>query len=63
LKVEHGESIGQDQLYSLKEEVRKYIKENLRVNPEIELVPPNSIPRETGKVKLIEIIKGEGEKD
>jgi phenylacetate-CoA ligase len=63
LKVEHGASLRQDQLYFLKEEVRKYIKENLRVNPEIELVPPNSIPRETGKAKLIEIIKAEGEKN
>jgi len=63
LKMEHGESVRQDQLHPLKEEIRKYIKENLRVNPEIELVPPNSISREGGKVKLIEIIKGEGEKD
>ena len=35
------------------------MKDYLRVNPEIELVPPDSIPIETGatgKVKLIEII-------
>jgi len=59
LKVEYGPNLRQDELPILKEEMKKYIRDNLRVNPEIELAPPESIPLETGatgKVKLIEII-------
>lgn len=60
LKVEYGSTVKQEDREILKEEIRRYIKDNLRVNPEIELVPPDSIPIETGatgKVKLIEIAK------
>lgn len=62
LKVEYGMKVRQNELPILKEELKKYIKDNLRVNPEVELVPPNSIPLETGatgKVKLLEVVKGE----
>jgi hypothetical protein len=44
----------------LKDEIKKYMQENLRATPEIELVPPDSIQIErgqTGKVKLIEVLK------
>ncbi len=61
LKVEYGEGVKEVERETLKEELRKYIREDLRVNPEIELVPPDSIPRETGstgKLKLIEVVKG-----
>jgi len=60
MKVEYGSSLKQEEREPLKEEIRKYIKDNLRVNPEIELVPPDSIPIQTGatgKVKLIEMMK------
>jgi len=63
LRLEYGESVTEAERETLKEELKKYIRDNLRVNPEIELVPPDSIPRETGstgKLKLIEVIKGEG---
>jgi phenylacetate-CoA ligase len=62
LKLEYGPDVMQNELPILKEELKKYIRDNLRVNPEIELVPPDSIPLETGatgKVKLIEVVKGE----
>jgi hypothetical protein len=45
---------------TLKEEIRRYMQENLRATPDIELVPPGSIQVEkggTGKVKMIEILK------
>jgi phenylacetate-coenzyme A ligase PaaK-like adenylate-forming protein len=61
LKVEYSEGVKEVERETLKEELRKYIREDLRVNPEIELVPPDSIPRETGstgKLKLIEVVKG-----
>jgi phenylacetate-CoA ligase len=59
LRLEYGWSVKQEERETLKEEIKKYMKDYLRVNPEIELVPPDSIPIETGatgKVKLIEII-------
>jgi len=60
LRVEYGEGVREAEREILKEELKKYIRDNLRVNPEIELVPPDSIRRETGstgKLKLIEIVE------
>ena len=60
LKVEYGPSVKETERETLKEEMRRYMQENLRATPEIELVPPDSIQVEkgqTGKVKLIEILK------
>ena len=63
LKVEYGSGIRPEESTSLKEEIKKHMKDNLRINPEIELVPPGSIKVETGqtgKVKLVEVIKSRG---
>lgn len=60
LCVEYGMSVSPEEKEKLQEEIQKDMKENLRVNPEIKLVPPDSIPIETGptgKVKWIEIKK------
>ena len=60
LKVEHGPSVKETEKETLKEEIRRYMQENLRATPEIELVPPGSIQvekGETGKVKMIEVLK------
>ena len=60
LKVEYGPSVKETERETLKEEMTRYMQENLRATPEIELVPPDSIQVEkgqTGKVKLIEILK------
>lgn len=60
LRLEYGTIVSQEEKGKLQEEIKTYMKENLRVNPEIELVPPDSIPIETGptgKVKWIEIKK------
>jgi phenylacetate-coenzyme A ligase PaaK-like adenylate-forming protein len=43
--------------HNLKTELTQLIKERLRVRPDIELVPPFSLPRESGKISLIEIKK------
>ena len=55
--VEHAEGMQNDGKKALKEDLTRYMKENLRVNPEIQLTPSGSIPREMGKTKLIEILK------
>jgi phenylacetate-CoA ligase len=60
LKVEHGLSVKETERETLKEEIRRYMQENLRATPEIELVPPGSIQvekGETGKVKMMEVLK------
>lgn len=61
VRLEYGSSLkNSEERETLREEIKKYMKENLRVNPEIEMVPPGSIPIETGptgKVKLIEVLK------
>jgi phenylacetate-CoA ligase len=57
--VEHSEGMQNEGKKALKEDLTRYMKENLRVNPEIHLVPSGSIPREMGKTKLIEISKND----
>jgi len=58
VKVEYGSGVKETEREVLKEEIKRYMRENLRVTPEIELVPPDSIQvekGETGKIRLIEI--------
>jgi phenylacetate-CoA ligase len=62
LKAEYCETIRETEREALKEEMKKFFRENLRVTPEIELVPPGSIKVErgqTGKVKIVEVLKKE----
>ncbi len=55
LRVEYGCGLGGEERQALRQEMKAYMREHLRVNPEIELVPPDSIPRETKKAKMTEI--------
>lgn len=58
VKVEFGaENLTEEEKHKLKEELTAQIRDQLRVNPQIELVPPQSLPREAGKTSLIEIRK------
>ena len=60
LRVEYGSCVKETERETLKEEMRRYMQENLRATPEIELVPPGSIQvekGETGKVRMIEVLK------
>ncbi|NIQ38635.1 MAG: phenylacetate--CoA ligase family protein [Proteobacteria bacterium] len=56
LRVEYGPGLEKGQQGCLREEMKAHMREHLRINPEIELVAPDSIPRETQKVKLTEIL-------
>ncbi len=47
--------MGEEEKKKLGQELVDSISERLRVRPSIELVPPASIPRESGKTALIEI--------
>lgn len=58
LRVEHGPGLVGDDIDRLATDLRVYMRDKLRITPELELVPPGSIKVEkgaTGKVKLIEI--------
>ena len=58
IRIEYGfKDISADDMQKLKTELTQLIKDRLRVNPDIELVPPFSLPRESGKISLIEIKK------
>jgi phenylacetate-CoA ligase len=58
VKVEFGAGdLTEEEKHKLKEELTAQIRDQLRVNPQIELVPPQSLPREAGKTSLIEIRK------
>ncbi len=58
LRIEYGdESVRADEKQQLESDLMKHMRDRLRVNPLIELVPPRSLPREAGKTSLIEIGK------
>ena len=56
IRVEHGlKNPTEEDKQQLKKELGDLIKNRLRVKPDIELVEPYSLPRESGKTSLIEI--------
>ncbi|MDH3884316.1 MAG: hypothetical protein OET63_08880 [Desulfobacterales bacterium] len=56
IRIEYGfKDISAEDMHKLKTELTQLIKDRLRVSPDIELVPPFSLPRESGKISLIEI--------
>ena len=60
MQVEYGTGVKEHELPGLNEEIKNYIKDTLRVNPEVEWAPAGSIRLEkgaTGKVKMVEIRK------
>jgi phenylacetate-CoA ligase len=56
--VEYGSAdMGHDEKDTLTREITEHIRNQLRVTPLIDLVPPHSLPRESGKTSLIQIEK------
>jgi phenylacetate-CoA ligase len=56
IRVEYGsEDMSADEKNNLIQEITDHIRNQLRVTPFIELVPPHSLPRESGKTSLVEI--------
>ena len=59
LKIEYGrDDMSAEEKHRLVRDLTATIRNRLRINPQIELVPPRTLPREAGKTSLIEI-KGE----
>jgi phenylacetate-CoA ligase len=58
VRIEYGfPNASEEDKQALKAELSELIKNRLRVGPDIELVPPFSLPRESGKTSLTEIKK------
>jgi phenylacetate-CoA ligase len=56
LRIEYGRvDMTDDEKYKLVRKMTDTMRERLRVGPQIELVPPESLPREAGKTSLIEL--------
>jgi len=57
--IEYGaEDMRETEKQQLKNDLVERIKNRLRVNPDIELVPPFSLPRQSAKISLIETKNG-----
>ena len=54
LKIEMGQGMGDSDIQTLKSELEEKMSDNLRFRPAIEFVPPESLERTAGKVKLFE---------
>jgi len=58
IRIEHGlQNPGEEDKHQLVSELTELIKNRLRISPDIELVEPFTLPRESGKISLIEIKK------
>jgi phenylacetate-CoA ligase len=56
LRIEYGqEDMTDEEKHNLVRDLTDIIRDRLRVNPQIELVAPQSLPREAGKTSLIVI--------
>jgi phenylacetate-CoA ligase len=54
LKIEHGKAVGRDDLSALGEKIGTAIHNRIKIRPVIELVEPESLPRETRKTQVFE---------
>ena len=56
IKIEYGHGMQENDIKTLEDEMVKAFKEVLRVTPQFMWVPPESIPRESRKTKLTEVL-------
>ena len=54
LKVEYSETVSEQALDALADEIGEYMHNKLRIRPKIEWVPPMSLERTTLKTRFIE---------
>lgn len=57
IKIEYGPGMDSKDIAALEEQMQKAFKESVRVSPKFLWTPPNSLPRELKKTKLIEIVE------
>jgi phenylacetate-CoA ligase len=59
LRIEHGRNVAKGDLAALAERLRAHLRETLRITTEIEWLPPDTLPRQSRKMRLIEIVPSE----
>ncbi len=55
LRIEHGHDVAKGDLAALAERLRAHLRETLRITAEIEWLPPDTLPRQSHKTRLVEI--------
>jgi phenylacetate-CoA ligase len=55
IRIEYGHGMQENDIRALEDQMLKAFKETVRVTPQFMWVPPESIPREAKKTKLIEV--------
>jgi len=63
IKIEYGPGLEEREVAALQEQMQKTFKETVRVTPKFIWVPPNTLPRETKKTKLIEVAEVNGDQN
>jgi phenylacetate-CoA ligase len=59
LRIEHGESIGAEELEALAARINDHLREALRISAVFDWLAPGSLPREAHKSRLIELTSQE----
>lgn len=54
VKIEHGKGIGRQDFPGLQKRIGDALHHSIKVRPEIELVPPGTLPKETRKTPIFE---------
>ena len=54
LKVEHGSHVGREELPGLASRLAQALHDAIKIRPEIKLVPPGTLPKETRKTPIFE---------
>lgn len=60
IKLEYGPNVSENELPSLEKAMVSHFKEEVRIAPQLQWVPPETIPREMKKTRFIEIEGEEG---
>lgn len=58
IRLEYGRGIMEKDLPSLEESMLSFFREEVRIAPALEWLPPESLPREAKKTRYIEVVKG-----
>ena len=54
IKIEHGENIGKADLKGLKNRISEALHHTIKIRPDIQLVPPGELPKQTRKTPIFE---------
>jgi len=54
LKVEHGSHVGKEELPGLALRIAQALHDAIKIRPDIKLVPPGTLPKETRKTPFFE---------